>query len=142
MKLDWLDWKDNDERKSRKEAIKANGLIFYRYDGYENIDVTEYVCIRETPCSYWIVPKDYIEDKAKLIRKNSERSYAYLTKKDSLLSYKIRKKWQIIHLKRQLKNAEIGLELAEAGEVDVEANYLKLSPKNPFTDLDEEYGYE
>jgi len=108
-------------------------LIFYRYDGYNRITADEYVCVRETPCSYWIVPKFYISAKPRLIRKNAERSYAYPTKLEALVSFLHRKRWQIIHLERQLANAKQAQHMANRGQVDEEAVWVPLDTE--FIDL-------
>ena len=113
--------------------------VFYRYDGYSAIYVTEYVSIKETPRAHWIIPKDclsywdylqdmltrnskvegieneiqsYFKNIAKLIYPGSTKSFAYPSREDALRSYKLRKYWQVKHLTRQLKNAETGYKKA------------------------------
>lgn len=97
--------------------------IFYRYDGYENLEADKYVCVRETPCGYWIKPTRW-GGKERFIRKGAHKSFAYPTKELAMTSFKARKCWQIKHLTRQLTNAENALKQAEAGKVDEHAEYM------------------
>lgn len=110
-------WDDPKECVLRRESIIPD-LIFYRYDGYNNIKVAEFVAIKETSHCYWIVQKNFVNTKPKQIYKAAERRYACLTKELALNSFRIRKKWQIIHLERQLKNAKQALYMAQKGQVD------------------------
>jgi len=104
-------------------------MIFYRYHENEihgrgiEIDLHEYVMLRETPQGYWIISKhyanypksvnSYLEKLKKWISKTSRKKYAYLTKKQALENFIARKRRQIDHSLYFLNRAKIAKFKAE-----------------------------
>jgi len=100
-------------------------MIFYRYDIAYNLQngvelvLYKYDLLKETPQGYWIVPDlrwHSLADKSKhkrWVHKVSRKRFAYPTKKEALNSFIIRKKKQIIYCKRDMRNAERALAIAE-----------------------------
>ena len=104
---------------------------FYRYDGYEFLKADEYEVISETPSGYWI-RQEWGDPKSRWIAKgNARSSFAKPSKEEALKSYKIRKRYQIQHLERQLANAKQGLEMAERGEVEDKAVWADKIEDDP-----------
>ena len=103
--------------------------IFYRYDGYDLLRVEEWVAVRETQHGWWIRPPwptDGTGDR--FILKDARKRHAQPTKEEALVSYIARKKWQILHLERQLAKAKEGLAHAQMGLVDEKAREAKPKP--------------
>lgn len=126
---------------------------FYRYRDtlYENdelvIQCEEYVGIKRTRVSWWIVPEwaqSFSEDMQKHCRKRIEdftsppgwmppKRFAYASKEHALRSYMIRKQAQEIRARTQLKTAQeaqartlVALERLKAGEEDLFPNIAEM----------------
>lgn len=89
-------------------------ISFYRYESSSDGTplLERFIAIRETKCGWWIVPSYmvYCLENAdiyqKFVLKTGRKRYAYPTKEEAYNSYKIRKQWRVIHLRRQLDRAE------------------------------------
>jgi hypothetical protein len=95
-------------------------MKFYRYeDDYHingcQIELREFILLRETPCGYWIVPyyiehyPDMIEKWKKWIPKSSKKRFAYPTKEEALVSLRARKERQIFYGKTSIARAKLAL---------------------------------
>lgn len=98
-------------------------MKFYRYDidyGEREIYVVcrRFKLLRETPKGYWItIDSTYFYSWKKWISKDSRKRYAYPTKEEALNSFIIRKKKQIKHCERDMRNAKTALSIAEQMEI-------------------------
>lgn len=90
---------------------------FYRYDGYEKLELDEYYVVKETRCGVW-VSNGWEGSKPKLVLNGTYKKFAYETIEEARDSYIRRKKWHIKHLLRQMERAKQGLMHAENGWFD------------------------
>lgn len=106
-------------------------MKFYRYYN-QNSDVIleQFKLLKETPAGYWIIPEyqDPVEAMVnfrdawyrKWISKTSRKRFAYPTKEEALVSFKMRKQKQIPILEAQLECAKETLKIAEIMDVNTE----------------------
>lgn len=86
-------------------------------DGRVYIACKRYIVFKETPKGYWVVSSDFhmwtdraIPKREKhFVLKDSRVRFCYPDKRQAFGSYRVRKEWQIAHLKRQLRRAAIAL---------------------------------
>jgi hypothetical protein len=86
--------------------------VLYRYDGYDKFAIEhpmELYVHRETEHFYWVDVTHTFHHSEKRVAKAGMKRYAYPTKERALRNYKARKRSQIEHCARQIRNAEKGL---------------------------------
>jgi len=98
-------------------------LIFYRYEKYNygvlEIELEEFICVKETKKAYWIKNKKSLHSSSKpqLIYKNAFNSYAYLSKEKALKNLKERTKKCIRISENQINTQSLFLEMIKKIEL-------------------------
>lgn len=102
------------DNKTRKEIMK-----FYRYSSIRDengpkllLEIFE--LIKETPCGYWIKDRPSVfvfDERKRWVSKTAKKRYAYPTKMEAMISFKMRRLRQIAILKSRLLDAEWELDL-------------------------------
>ena len=110
-------------------------LKHYRYQscypflsGNKSIELIEFDTLRETDCGYWIRESLYLSDKERFVLKQSNKRYAYPTKKEAFNSFRIRTLRSYQHSVKSVKNAADFIDLVnlhELCEKPINLNFLK-----------------
>ena len=108
---------ENDTREQRKARVIPD-VVLYRYDGYERVNISEYLAVKETKCCYWVVPRWDIMDTPKQCYKNAGKSTAHVTKEAAMYSFRRRKLMQKQHLLRMLSRVEEALDHTDSTTSD------------------------
>ena len=90
------------------------------------VQFTRIKLLKETKKGWW-VQNPVAPNLPKWVSKTSRKRYAYPTKEEALESWKIRKRWRVLHLKKQLR---------EALAIEYASQYLQAPKDDDRTDQD------
>jgi hypothetical protein len=104
-----------------EKMYRVMDAISHEYDGYgatATLCIDHIPIVKRTPKGAWV--SSGYRKKFVLINGEFGRRFAYLTLKDALRSYAVRKRWQKHHGEWAIKRAEVGLDMLKIFEKKLE----------------------